>query len=177
MSAAHRATGARLPGDARAALRHEYGTLGRLVPRVLAKCPPSSQIHYGRVAQANQPCWSRGRAVLVGDASQAVSLFAGPGDSLAIGGACVLADQLARTSRVEDALHGDERPWRPVIVRRQRAARRAACWFVPESPRDLRVRRAALQLSGLPGPHRLFGVSLTGRQGPPLRRFASSRLG
>ncbi|WBO69501.1 hypothetical protein O1G22_42020 [Streptomyces camelliae] len=43
---------------------------------------------------------------MVGGACQAVSLLAAQGASLAIGAAYVLADQLARTSHIEDALHG-----------------------------------------------------------------------
>ncbi|KUN03550.1 FAD-dependent oxidoreductase [Streptomyces yokosukanensis] len=171
--AVHRATDAPRPRDVQAALRHKYGTLGWLVPRVLANCPPSSRIYYDHVAQTTLPAWSRGRVVLVGDACQAVSLLAAQGASLAIGAAYVLADQLARTSHIEDALHGYERLWRPVITHKQRAARRVARWFVPESPRHLRIRRTALRLSNLPGAQRLAGISLTGRQGPPLRRLAS----
>ncbi|MBX7555465.1 FAD-dependent monooxygenase [Streptomyces sp. NPDC004232] len=171
--AVHRATDTPRPRDVQAALRHEYGTLGWLVPRVLANCPPPSRIYYDHVAQTTLPAWSRGRVVLVGDACQAVSLLAAQGASLAIGAAYVLADQLARTSHIEDALHGYERLWRPVITDKQRAARRVARWFVPESPRHLRLRRTALRLSNLPGTQRLVGISLTGRQGPPLRRLAS----
>ncbi|MEU5533542.1 FAD-dependent monooxygenase [Streptomyces sp. NPDC020362] len=171
--AVHRATDPELPSDTQAALRGEYGSLGWLVPRALAKCPPSPQVYYDQVAQVDMPSWSRGRVVLIGDACQAVSLLAGQGASLAIGGAYVLADQLARASRIEDALHGYERLWRPVITHRQRVARRAARWFVPGSPRDLRVRHVALRLSDLPGARRLVGLSLAGRQRPPLRQIAS----
>jgi 2-polyprenyl-6-methoxyphenol hydroxylase-like FAD-dependent oxidoreductase len=124
------------------------------------------------VAQTDLPNWSRGRVVLVGDACQAVSLVAGQGASLAIAGAYVLADQLACARRVEDALHGYERLWRPVITDRQRTARRTARWFVPESVRHLRARRAALCFAGLPGASRLAGTSLTGRRRPSLRQLA-----
>ncbi|MFF8991005.1 FAD-dependent monooxygenase [Streptomyces sp. NPDC014983] len=171
--AAYRATETRPPGDARAALRHEYGTLGWLVPRVLANCPPPCRMYHDHVAQTVLPSWSHGRVVLVGDACQAVSPLAGQSASLAVGAAYVLADQLACASRIEDALYGYERLWRPVVTREQRAARRAARWFVPASPRRLRVRRAALRICGLPGAPLLFGNPLVGRQGPPLSRLAS----
>lgn len=171
--AVHRSAGPRVPLDARAALRREYGSLGWLVPRALAKCPPSERIYYDQVAQADVPAWSRGRIVLVGDACQAVSLLAGQGASLAIAGAYVLTDQLACARRVEDALTGYERLWRPVIDQRQRVARRAARWFVPGSPRQLRIRRTALRLAGLPGTSRLAGISPAGRQQPALRQLAA----
>jgi 2-polyprenyl-6-methoxyphenol hydroxylase-like FAD-dependent oxidoreductase len=171
--AVHRAAEPGLPDDSQAALRREYGSLGWLVPRALAKCPPASQVYYDQVAQAVLPSWSRGRVVLVGDACQAVSLVAGQGASLAIAGSYVLADQLARVPRVEDALAGYERLWRPVIARRQRAAHRTARWFVPESPRQLRLRRLALRFAGLPGAGRIAGTTLAGRRHPSLRRHAA----
>ncbi|NUR02779.1 MAG: FAD-dependent oxidoreductase [Streptomyces sp.] len=171
--AVHRSADPRRPGDARAALYREYGSLGWLVPRALAGCPPASQVYYDQVAQTDLPCWSRGRVVLVGDACQAVSLIAGQGASLAIAGAYVLADQLAGTRRVEDALHGYERLWRPVVRHRQRAARRTARWFVPETAGRLRVRRAALRFAGLPVASRLAVTSLAGKQRPALRQLAA----
>uniref|UniRef100_UPI001F233207 FAD-dependent monooxygenase n=1 Tax=Streptomyces shenzhenensis TaxID=943815 RepID=UPI001F233207 len=171
--AVHRATDPRLPDDPRAALHHEYGSLGWLVPRALANCPPPARIYYDQAAQAVLRSWSRGRVVLVGDACQAVSLVAAQGASLAVAGAYVLADQLAGTRRIEDALAGYERLWRPVVARRQRAARRIARWFVPETPRQQRLRRAALHLAGLPGAGRIAGAGLVGGQRPPLRRLAA----
>ncbi|MFR0355597.1 FAD-dependent monooxygenase [Streptomyces sediminimaris] len=171
--AVHRSADPRRPEDPRDALRREYGSLGWLVPRALAACPPSSQVYYDQVAQTDLPSWSRGRVVLVGDACQAVSLLAGQGASLAVAGAYVLADQLAGARRVEDALRGYERLWRPVVRDRQRAARRTARWFVPETARRLRVRRTALRFAGLPGAGRLAGVSPTGRQRPSLGQLAT----
>ncbi|MFG2702060.1 nuclear transport factor 2 family protein, partial [Streptomyces sp. NPDC048386] len=73
----------------------------------------------------------------------------------------------------EDALAGYERLWRPVVARRQRAARRIARWFVPETPRQQRLRRAALHLAGLPGAGRIAGAGLVGGQRPLLSRLAA----
>ncbi|WP_458248535.1 FAD-dependent monooxygenase [Streptomyces sp. MAI_2237] len=171
--AVHRSDDPRRPEDARAALRHEYGALGWHVPRALSGCPSSSQIYYDQVAQTEVRSWSRGRVVLVGDACHAVSPVAGQGASLAVAGAYVLADQLAGARRIEDALSGYERLWRPVIVARQHAARRMARWFVPASPRRLQLRRTALRFAGLPGASRIAGTTLVGRQRPSLRRLAA----
>ncbi|MFJ4790747.1 FAD-dependent monooxygenase [Streptomyces sp. NPDC088794] len=171
--AVHRSADPRRPEDARTALYHEYSSLGWLVPRALAGCPPHDRVYYDQVAQTDLPSWSRGRVVLVGDACQAVSPLSGQGASLAIAGAYVLADQLAGTRRVEDALRGYERLWRPVIRNRQRAARRTARWYVPETARQLRLRRAALRFAGLPGATRLVGTSLAGRRRPSLRQLAA----
>ncbi|MCX4426440.1 FAD-dependent monooxygenase [Streptomyces mirabilis] len=169
----HHATEPCRPDDTRAALRREYGSLGWLVPRALANCPPPSRIYYDQVAQTDLPSWSRGRVVLIGDACHAVSLLAAQGASLAIAGAYILADQLARSRSIEEALAGYERLWRPVITRRQRSARRTARWFLPASPRQLRLRRLGLRSVGLPGASRIAGTALAGRQRPYLRQLAS----
>jgi 2-polyprenyl-6-methoxyphenol hydroxylase-like FAD-dependent oxidoreductase len=92
--AVHRTADPTLPGDAQQALRREYGSLGWIVPRALAQCPPAAEVYYDQVAQIKMPRWSRGRATLVGDACQAVSLLAGQSASLAVAGAYILADQM-----------------------------------------------------------------------------------
>ncbi|MEU9154956.1 FAD-dependent monooxygenase [Streptomyces sp. NPDC048417] len=171
--AVHRASDPRRPEDTRAALHHEYRSLGWLVPRALAGCPPSPQVYYEQVAQTVLPSWSRGRIVLVGDACHAVSLLAAQGASLAIAGAYVLADQLAGSRSVEEALAGYERLWRPAVNRRQRSARRTARWFVPATPRQLRLRRIALWLADLPVTGNVAGTALAGRQRPYLRQLAA----
>lgn len=174
--AVHRTDDPDPPTDARTALRQEYGGLGWMVPRILARCPPSEHVYYDQVAQVEMARWSRGRVALVGDACHAVSLLAGQGASLGIAGAYLMADQLARTTSVEQALLRYERLWRPVVENRQRIARGAARWFVPDSPLRLRARRRALDLAGLPGAGRLIGAHLAGKRLPPLRKLATVTL-
>lgn len=150
----HRTTSPDLPDDPRAAVVEAYGSLGWVVPRALARCP--AEIYYDQVAQVELPRWSSGRVVLVGDACGAVSLLAGQGASLGIGGAYVLADHL-------DDLAAYERAWRPVVVDKQQVARSGARWFLPSSPRRLWARRVAMRLSNLPGVDRVVATSLVGK--------------
>lgn len=157
-----------LPQDARAAVRREYGTLGWVAPRALAACPPPSQVYYDQVAQTVLPRWSHGRTVLLGDACYAVSLLAGQGASLGVGGAYVLADQLAAAARergvgVEEAVGRYERLWRPVVEEKQQVARRGTRWFLPESGARLRARRAAMRMARLPGVDRLVAGAVVGK--------------
>ncbi len=159
--AVHRTTDPTLPGDTRAALLAEYGSLGWVVPDVLAQCPPGEAVYYDHVAQIEMPAWHRGRVVLAGDACAAVSLLAGQGASLGIAGAYVLAEELHRSGLAGLAAY--ERRWRPVVAEKQLTARKGARWFLPRSPAHLRVRRAVLALSGLPGVDRLVGRSLAGK--------------
>jgi 2-polyprenyl-6-methoxyphenol hydroxylase-like FAD-dependent oxidoreductase len=161
--AVHPAGDAAVPGDPRAALRTEYGELGWIVPRALAACPPPEQVYYDQVAQVVMPSWSRGRVALLGDAGYAVSLLAGQGAALAVTGAYVLAEQLARTPSVEAALHAYEQTLRPVVEEKQETARNGARWFVPTTRAQLWLRRVALGAAGLPLADRLVGAALVGK--------------
>jgi 2-polyprenyl-6-methoxyphenol hydroxylase-like FAD-dependent oxidoreductase len=161
--AVHRTPDTALPDDARAAVREVYGALGWLVPRALAACPPASEVFYDQVAQIEMPVWSRGRVTLVGDACGAVSLLAGQGASLGLGGAYVLAEELAAAPTVEAGLQRYEETWRPLVTDRQAVGRRAARWFLPASQGQVLLRRAALALARLPGLDRVVTSSITGK--------------
>ncbi|PSL57589.1 2-polyprenyl-6-methoxyphenol hydroxylase-like FAD-dependent oxidoreductase [Saccharothrix carnea] len=150
----HRTPSPDLPASARAAVLEAYGSLGWVVPRALARCP--EDIYYDQVAQVELPRWSSGRVVLVGDACGAVSLLAGQGASLGIGGAYVLAEHV-------DDLSAYERAWRPVVAEKQQVARSGARWFLPASPWRLRARRVAVRLSNLPGVDRVVAAGLVGK--------------
>ncbi|TDB77507.1 FAD-dependent monooxygenase [Micromonospora sp. KC721] len=173
--AVHRTDDAALPADARDALRREYASLGWIAPAALAACPPAPQVYYDQVAQTQVPVWSRGRVVLLGDAAHAVSLLAGQGASLAVAGAYVLAEELARRDSVEAALAGYERALRPLVVDRQATARRSARWFVPTNRGGLRLRRAGLALAGLPFTTRLVAGAVVGRPTDLVDRVRAGR--
>ena len=161
--AVHRTDDPVLPEDPGAALRAEYGSLGWVVPDALASCPPADEVYLDHVAQIVMPSWHRGRVVLVGDASSAVSLLAGQGASLSVAGAFVLAEQLHRAPTVGAALTRYEQLWRPVVEEKQQVARSAVRWFLPRGPVDLWARRGMLALSRVPGLDRVIGHGLVGK--------------
>jgi 2-polyprenyl-6-methoxyphenol hydroxylase-like FAD-dependent oxidoreductase len=109
------------------------------------------------------PRWHHGHVALLGDACQAVSLVAGQGASLAVAGACVLADHLATAPSVPTALQRYQAQWRPVVLARQRAGRRGAEWFLPLTDARRRHRRLMLRLMSVPGADRLIARGLVGR--------------
>jgi 2-polyprenyl-6-methoxyphenol hydroxylase-like FAD-dependent oxidoreductase len=152
-----------LPADPCAELRRGYHDLGWIVPRALAACPPADQVYYDLVAQVVLPGWSRGRVALLGDAAYAVSLLAGQGAALAVAGAYVLAEQLARAASTEAALAGYEQALRPVVSARQKTARSTARWFVPGARWQLQVRHAAVALTALPFADRIVAGALIGK--------------
>lgn len=161
--AVHRTTDRRLPADPRATLRHEYRSLGWLVPRALQQCPPAEAVYYDHVAQIDMPRWNRGRVVLAGDACFAVSLLAGQGASLGVAGAWVLGEQLVRAASAEAAFAEYERLMRPVITEKQDVARRSARWFLPAKPAQLVARRAVLRLARLPLLDHWVATALAGK--------------
>lgn len=164
----HRTADPTVPADTRQAVRAAYGDLGWVAPRALAQCPEPAELYYDQVAQIELPQWSRGRVVLLGDACGAVSLLAGQGASLAMGGAYVLAKQLANASSIEAALADYQRAWQPVVTEKQQVARSGADWFLPSSVFRVRLRRLVLTVASALGLDRYVGKSLVGKSSASL---------
>ena len=150
------------PRDSRPeVLRDAYRGLGDIVDLVLSSCPDDSSLYYDDVAQVELAGWSQGPVTLVGDACGAVSLMAGQGSSMAMGGAWVLADELNRgRGDVPAALRRYEDRARPSVARKQAYGRSASRWLVPESRWRMAVRDVLLRTGGLPGGHHLLRSSL-----------------
>jgi 2-polyprenyl-6-methoxyphenol hydroxylase-like FAD-dependent oxidoreductase len=159
-----------LPGDPRAALLRDYGGLGWILPKALPHCPEPPLLYYDQVTQVHLDEWSRGRVVLLGDACQAVSLFAGHGASLAMAAAWVLADELtaahlpaypaAAGDGIAEALARYQRRLQPAIVQVQRFGRRFVKWMAPAGRGRIAARDMMIRLAALPGGSRLFFGSL-----------------
>ncbi|QFG20858.1 FAD-dependent monooxygenase [Actinomadura sp. WMMB 499] len=173
--AVHRTADRRPPDDVAGAVRAAYGDLGWVAPTALAAMPPAGEIYYDQVAQIIMPRWSSGRVVLAGDACHAVSLLAGQGASLGIAGAYLLADLLARGEPVGRALARYEELWRPVVEEKQKAGRSAARWFLPASPFQLGLRRAALRLARVPVFDRYVAAVLAGKSTALIRNMREAR--
>ncbi|MEV4097842.1 FAD-dependent oxidoreductase [Streptosporangium saharense] len=152
-----------LTGDPAAWLRRHYGDLGWILPRALSQCPDPAEIYRDQVTQIDMEHWSTGRVVLLGDACQAVSLFAGHGASLAMAAAWVLADELAAAGAdgVPAALAAYQRRVRPAVEEVQAFGRRFIRWMAPSSRLRITARDWMLRLAALPGADRLFLNTLT----------------
>ena len=135
-------------GAAAMELREVYGGLGWLIPKVLDRADEAKTTYLDTVAQVIMPKWSEGRVVLLGDACQCVSLLAGQGASMAVGGAYVLAEEIERSrADIPTALARYEQRLRPAILKKQKAGRNIARWFVPEGRVRLAVRDAVMKMS------------------------------
>ena len=145
---AHRATTPLRPTDPAAELRRVYLDLGWHVPRLLAAAERTGDIYYDVVAQVDMPRWSLGHAVVVGDAGQ--------GASLAVGGASLLADAVAKGD-VDAGLRRFEAALAPEVRHQQAAGRRMADWFVPPTAFHNWTRDAFLNLVRVPALSGLLG--------------------
>ena len=67
---------------------------------------------------------------------------------MAVGGAYVLAEEIERSrADIPTALERYEQRLRPAILKKQRAGRNIAQWFVPEGRVRLAVRDAVMKMS------------------------------
>ena len=80
----------------KALVLEQCAELGWEMPRLFAAMKDSPVFYLGPMAQIHMPSWSRGRVTLVGDAGYCPSPMSGQGTSLALVGAYVLAEELAR---------------------------------------------------------------------------------
>ncbi|MGV9534783.1 FAD-dependent monooxygenase [Streptosporangium sandarakinum] len=125
-------------------LHEVYGDMGWLVPRALEGLRSADSVYFDTISQMVVDRWSHGRVVLLGDAAWCVTLFAGHGSSLAVGGADLLGAALERhPGDVAAALAEWEARLRPEAEKKQRLGRRVKGVY---APRD----RVALELTQLP---------------------------
>ena len=138
------------PRDPAKKMREVYGDLGWYLPRVLDHADRCDDIYYDFIAQVEMDHWHEGRVLLLGDSAYAVSLLAGQGASMAIGGAWVLA-HLLENANVPEALDAFEARMRADVLKKQAAGRKTANWFVPPNEFQNVVRDLFLNATRLPG--------------------------
>ncbi|MFB9706493.1 FAD-dependent monooxygenase [Streptosporangium sandarakinum] len=125
-------------------LHEVYGDMGWLVPRALEGLRSADSVYFDTISQMVVDRWSHGRVVLLGDAAWCVTLFAGYGSSLAVGGADLLGAALERhPGDVAAALAEWEARLRPEAEKKQRLGRRVKGVYAPRN-------RVALELTQLP---------------------------
>jgi 2-polyprenyl-6-methoxyphenol hydroxylase-like FAD-dependent oxidoreductase len=161
--------------DQRALLRRVYAGQGWECQAILEGLDTCKDLYFDTVSQVELPRWSQGRLALVGDAAYCPSLLAGEGASLAMAGAYVLAGELQRFDQdYATAFARYEQFMRPLILRKQRGARRLTGWFAPKTHLGLRIRNGVTRLAGLKdlAPLLLGGVASTDRNLPDYRSRA-----
>lgn len=147
---AHSAASAERPTDKMAALRQAYGDLTWHVPELLNAGEASGDIYYDVVSQIEMDRWHNRRCVLVGDAAYAVSLLAGQGASLAMGGAYILSEAVSSGDLDAGLAHYCD-TMMPDVRAKQATGRNTADWLVPPTPFHNFIRDLFLNAARLPG--------------------------
>jgi 2-polyprenyl-6-methoxyphenol hydroxylase-like FAD-dependent oxidoreductase len=155
----------RSPGDPaddpHTVLPRVYGDIGWVVPEILAGMRTAESIYFDTISQIVIDRWSHGRVVLLGDAAWCVTLFAGYGSALAVGGADLLGTTLYdNPDDLQTALTRWEAELRPEAERKQRLGRRVKSVYAPANPIALWLSQLPLRLAAL----------------PPVRRYLTRRF-
>ncbi|MER7370089.1 FAD-dependent oxidoreductase [Nonomuraea wenchangensis] len=125
-----------------------YGDMGWLVPQALEGLKTADSVYFDAISQMVVDRWSTGRVVLLGDAAWCVTLFAGYGSSLAVGGAHRLGAALERHGDdVLAALAEWEAELRPEAEKKQQLGRRVKGVYAPRNPLVLELTQLPLRLS------------------------------
>ncbi len=157
----------RLPGEVQAGLsfrsgpvdhdRHDiagqrelvarrFAGAGWQVPRLLAAMADAPDFYFDSVGQVHLESWSRGRAVLLGDAGYCPTPLTGLGTSLALVGAYVLAGELGAAGgdhRVAFARY--DRVLRPYVTRAQQLPPGGVKGYAPTGALAIRLRDASMR--------------------------------
>ncbi len=122
-------------------LRNEFGDAGWECARMLDAVDNSDDVYFDVVSQIRMDHWSRGRAVLIGDAAGCISLLGGEGTGLAITEAYVLAGELDRAGGdYEQAFKAYEALMLPFVESKQASAARFVGFFATRTRFGLWVR-------------------------------------
>jgi 2-polyprenyl-6-methoxyphenol hydroxylase-like FAD-dependent oxidoreductase len=135
----------RPPAQQRAHLRAVFAGMGWETDRILAELDASSDFYFDSVTQIAMRTWSRGRIALLGDAGYCPSPMTGQGTSLAVVGAYVLADELARHDTPGPALDAYEHRMRPFVAANQAIAGPGLAFIAPRTAFGLTARDALLR--------------------------------
>jgi 2-polyprenyl-6-methoxyphenol hydroxylase-like FAD-dependent oxidoreductase len=115
-------------------LRQAFAGTSAEVDTWLAEVERTPTFYFDAITQLDMPTWSRGRVTLVGDAGYCPGPAVGGSTSLAVYGAYVLADALARSGGDHVAAFAAcERTMAPTVARARKLARVNARTVVPGS--------------------------------------------
>lgn len=127
-------------------IAEHFARVGWRVPELLEAMHGCDDFYFDKLCQIRMPEWSKGRVALVGDAAYCPSPAAGMGGSVAILGACALADALARfPDDYTRAFEEYDRSFRPTIEEIQvRAVEEGVPMFMPATDEALVQRNRQL---------------------------------
>ena len=114
-------------------VRDRFQGEGWRIPELLRHLEDASDLYFDMISQVKMDTWSKGRAVLLGDAGYCPSPVSGMGTSLAVVGAYVLAGELKQSEGdYAGAFAKYEIRMRAFVTEAQKLAG-SADWFVPRT--------------------------------------------
>lgn len=117
------------------------------IPALMQKMQQAPDFYFDRISQVHMERWSRGRVVLLGDASYCGSPMAGNGTSMALVGAYVLAGELATApDDPGTAFACYERELRDYVNRCQKFAQESGGALLPKSRAQIWFRNQMLRM-------------------------------
>ncbi|MEU0564602.1 FAD-dependent monooxygenase [Nonomuraea sp. NPDC005983] len=151
---------AELAKGPRKALEQAYPGLRWAAPELIAAMREEA-VYFDSVSQIVADRWSEGRVVLLGDSAWCVTLFAGYGTSLAVGGADLLGTELERhPDDLPAALRAWEAGLRTEVTERQLKGRSNTGVHAPRNRLELILRDLPLRLATVPPVTRWLGHHL-----------------
>jgi len=127
-----------------------FADAGWEVPGMLTAMHNTDDLFFDVVSQIHMPRWSQGRVVLVGDAAYAPSFLTGQGTSLALVGAYMLADALAKNRDHTAAFAAYEHNTRDFVARNQALVGNGDAALFPTTAQALDRRNTMLQHGTMP---------------------------
>ena len=115
------------PQDHKQLVLKKLADAGWEAPRLTAAIEQGEAIYFDGIGQVKAPHWFKGRLGMIGDAAYCPSPITGRGVTLAMVGAYLLAGELSRHDRHEDAFASYEARMRPYVDSVQRLPPGAWC--------------------------------------------------
>lgn len=127
-------------------LRQQFSGSGWILERVLDDQQTDVPIYFDSLTQIVMPQWHKGRAALLGDACGCLTLLAGQGSHMAMAGAYILAENLARRGGDHTAAFAAyQGRLQPEVGRRQRDAAMLLNYLLPTRESHAWLRRLVLR--------------------------------
>lgn len=129
-------------------MREQFAGDGWEIPRLLDGMDAAKDFYFDVLRQVKMKRWSKGRIVLTGDAAWCPTPMSGIGTTLAIVGSYVLAGELSKHDRLEDAFASYDELMRPFVEEGQGTPKIVPRLMWPHSRFGISMLRGALQLAG-----------------------------
>ncbi|MFS8201524.1 FAD-dependent monooxygenase [Streptomyces sp. CWNU-52B] len=135
----------RNPDAQRELVATAFAGAGWEVPRMVDALRGADDLFFDTAGQIRMPHWSNGRVALVGDAAYAPSFLTGQGSSLALVGAYMLADALARNADHTAAFAAYESDTRAFVAMNQALVDNGGARLFPTTEQALEQRNTMLR--------------------------------